>query len=109
MAARGTESKATVFNTLMKSFPKAFWEDENKILRIPLTENGNPIEIKVTLTAAKNNLAGVEAASAFTLTQEKEETMSEKLKTLKASPASNVEMTQEEKDNVAKLMASLGL
>lgn len=75
-----------------------FWEDEGKILRIPLNENGSRVEIKVTLTAAKTNLGGDTPSSAF-----------------EATPAVNtttntvLEPTQEEKDNVSKLIASLGL
>ena len=95
MAAKGTESKGIVFNKLQEVYPEAFWEDEGKILRIPMTENGNIVEIKVTLTAAKNVLGGAAVASAFD-----------------ADPANNntpvqIEMTQEEKDNVEQMLKSL--
>lgn len=96
MAARGTESKSVIFNKLKEIYPNSFWEDENKILRIPMNESGTPIEIKVTLTAAKNILGSGAVESAF-------------------PPASEpvvekpVEMTEEEKENVATLLASLNL
>lgn len=96
MAAKGTESKGIIFGKLQEVYPNAFWEDEGKILRIPMTEGGNLVEIKVTLTAAKNLLGGTEMPSAF-------ETVPTPAESLK------VQMTEEEKDNVAKLLASLNI
>ena len=96
MAARGTESKNKVFNKLQEVFSGCFWEDEGKILRIPLDENGERVEIKVTLTAAKVNLGeSTKAESAFTIEA--------------AEPAPEIEVTEEEKDNVEKLLKSLNL
>ena len=96
MAARGTESKSIIFNKLKEVYPNSFWEDENKILRIPMNEGGNPIEIKVTLTAAKNILGSGAVESAFPTASEP----------VVEKP---VEMTEEEKENVATLLASLNL
>ena len=96
MAAKGTESKCIIFNKLREIYPNSFWEDENKILRIPMNEGGNPIEIKVTLTAAKNILGSGAVESAFPTTSEP----------VVERP---VEMTEEEKENVATLLASLNL
>ena len=96
MAARGTESKNVIFNKLKEIYPNSFWEDENKILRIPMNEGGNPIEIKVTLTAAKNILGSGAVESAFPTASEP----------VVEKP---VEMTEEEKENVATLLASLNL
>jgi len=105
--ARGTEAKQEIFTKVMQVFPKAFWEDENKILRIPISEGGNLVEIKMTLTAAKNILGGEENASAFKLTSTKEVTKKENVAETKTK--SNMEMTQAEKDNVSNLLAALGL
>lgn len=96
MAAKGTESKCIIFNKLQEIYPNSFWEDENKILRIPMNEGGNPIEIKVTLTAAKNILGSGAVESAFPTASEP----------VVEKP---VEMTEEEKENVATLLASLNL
>ena len=96
MAAKGTESKGIIFNKLKEIYPNSFWEDENKILRIPMNEGGNPIEIKVTLTAAKNILGSGAVESAFPTASEP----------VVEKP---VEMTEEEKENVATLLASLNL
>lgn len=96
MAAKGTESKCIIFNKLKEIYPNSFWEDENKILRIPMNEGGTPIEIKVTLTAAKNILGSGAVESAFPTASEP----------VVEKP---VEMTEEEKENVATLLASLNL
>lgn len=96
MAAKGTESKCIIFNKIKEIYPNSFWEDENKILRIPMNEGGNPIEIKVTLTAAKNILGSGAVESAFPTASEP----------VVEKP---VEMTEEEKENVATLLASLNL
>jgi len=103
MAAKGTESKNLIFKKMMEIYPGSFWEDENKILRIPLDENGTRVEIKVTLTAAKNNLGegGTTPLSAFS---------NDPISNVVSTPATEeLEPTQEEKDNVSKLLASLGL
>ena len=96
MAAKGTESKCIIFNKLKEIYPNSFWEDEGKILRIPMNEGGTPIEIKVTLTAAKNILGSGAVESAFPTASEP---VIEK----------PVEMTEEEKENVATLLASVNL
>lgn len=98
MAAKGTDSKNIIFSKLQNIFPESFWEDQGKILRIPLDENGSRVEIKVTLTAAKTNLGGESAASAF-----------EASSPINTTNNTILEPTQEEKDNVSKLIASLGL
>lgn len=59
MAAKGTASKQIIFNKLKEVFPKAFMESD-KIMRIPLEEDGTSIEIKVSLTAAKDLLGNVD-------------------------------------------------
>jgi len=95
--ARGTESKNAVFEKLQEIYPSAFWEDAGKILRIPMSEDGVRVEIKVTLTAAKNNLSGDQVESAFTPVPKQE------------TPPAKTEVTEEEKQNVQRLMQSLGL
>ena len=102
MAAKGTESKNIIFAKLQEVFPESFWEDQGKILRVPLDENGARVEIKVTLTAAKNNLNGDAVESAF-------EAAPSSIVAENVSKNSVLEPTEEEKENVAKLIASLGL
>lgn len=52
--ARGDVVKAEILSKLKECFPNAFMD--NKVMRIPLKENGDIIEIKVALTAAKDIL-----------------------------------------------------
>lgn len=110
--ARGSEAKTELFKKIMEIYPDSFWEDEGKILRVPMSEAGNRVEIKVTLTAAKTNLGGDAVPSAFggAASAPKAQTSGFAGSNMPA-PAENesLEMTQEEKDNVASLMAALGL
>lgn len=100
--AKGSIAKEAIFKKMLEVFPNSFMADA-KTLRIPWEENGETIEIKVALTAAKDILGnsvdmnwedggGAEKAPA-------------------AAPKALVssEPTAEEKANVEKLMASLGL
>ena len=64
MAARGAEVKEKLTQVLTKLFPESFMD--GKTLRIPMKENGEIVEIKVTLTAAKDVLGGA-SADTFTL------------------------------------------
>lgn len=54
MAVRGAESKQKITDAILSMFAGAFVY--NKELRIPCHENGERIEIKVALTAAKENI-----------------------------------------------------
>ena len=61
--ARGATSKTLIGEALLQIFPGAFIDTDRKTVRIPTSCEGEPIEIKVTLTAAKDVLGG---APAFT-------------------------------------------
>ena len=107
MAAKGTESKNIIFKKIMEIYPDSFWEDEGKILRVPLDEKGDRIEIKITLTAAKNNIG---SNSSKPLSAFDNEPASNFMPAPATKEKSNdIEPTQEEKDNVSRLLASLGL
>ena len=108
MAAKGTESKNLIFAELRRVYPDAFWEDEGKILRIPMDENGNIIEIKVALTAAKSNLGTGELKSAFGPAAAPPSTKNVEPSAFNQT-SSLYEVTEEEKQNVADLVAALGL
>ena len=94
--AKGSESKDVIYKKLFEVFPNAFMEDA-KIMRIPMKENGETIEIKVTLTAAKNILGG----ESMTEVAENEESI---------KVESNLtEPSEEEKQNVISLLERLGM
>ena len=96
MAARGAWSKEQVWNKILETFPGSFVNE--KEIRIPMIENGDRIEIKVTLTAAKTNV-GRDAANEAT--QGTEATVS--------APTEVLPPSEEEKAQVNNLLAKLGL
>lgn len=106
--ARGTEAKNAIFSKLMSVYPNAFWEDEGKILRVPVEENGALIEIKVSLTAAKANLRGSDLPSAFDNAEPAAATTSSPVPVIESN-SSSIAPSEEEKANVAKLISALGL
>lgn len=55
--AKGAESKEKIFQKMLEVFSGSFMADA-KTLRIPMEENGEVLEVKVTLTAAKDVLGG---------------------------------------------------
>lgn len=54
--ARGSESKQIITNKILETFAGSFLYNDGKEIRIPIVENGETIQIKVALTAAKVNV-----------------------------------------------------
>ena len=102
--ARGTVSKATIFNKILTSFDGAFSYNDGKEIRIPMQEDGEEIQIKVTLTAAKENVYPGQdnAVPGISAQTSGEINFEDKPKTV-------VEATPEEKQNVKDLLSALGL
>lgn len=96
MAAKGTSSKQIITDTILKTFEGSFIAADGKTLRIPMTEDGEVVEIKVTLVAAKD----VEGGGAVT----------EISGSTDAAPvAQNPQVTEEEKAKVNKMLENLNL
>jgi hypothetical protein len=94
MAARGSLSKEVITQKLLSTFDGAFVY--GKEIRIPMEEAGEQIQIKVTLTAAKENVeCGADQAVPTS--------------SIKEGPAPFVPMTEEEKSEVRNKIAELGL
>lgn len=97
MAARGTEEKQIVIDKIKEVFPDAFEYD--KVIRIPVGD----VQIKVALTCAKDNVEpggdNILPGTKVTI-KEGEEPVFEKVK---------VEVSDEEKKNLADLMSALNL
>ena len=93
--ARGADEKQLVQEKLVELFPNAFVYD--KILRIPIGD----VQIKVTLTAAKDN---VECGGDVALPGE--DTSS--TETVAETQAAAAEPSQEEIDAVSHIMSNLG-
>lgn len=97
--ARGATSKSYIFNKLLETFPGSFMQDD-KILRIPLEEDGSTVEIKVSLTAAKDILGG-EVTSTQTFDWE--------TPTAEPNIIAAAQPSEDEKARIAKMMAALGM
>lgn len=114
MAAKGTESKEIVLNKIQELFPQAFFYD--KEFRIPFTENGEEVQIKVSLTCAKVNVDHeVNMTSVSPVINSPKITADEfnfdsGFPTPKPQEPTKkvVEMTEAEKDNVMTLLERLG-
>ena len=103
MAAKGSISKEIIVQKILDTFDGAFKFD--KEIRIPMIEDGAEVQIKVTLTCAKTNVeSGMDTAIPGTITA------TTAIPTPKVMDTHGVaEVTEEEKQNVLKAMAALGL
>lgn len=101
-------AKAEIMKEILKVFPNSFLFNDKKEVRIPWMEDGEEVQIKVTLTAAKVAVEPGEDNALPTAAANKEpeginfEEVQEKKDTI-------VKPTAEEKENVKKMLASLGL
>ena len=94
MAVRGQKLKAQITQKILDTFDGSFIND--KEIRICGEEDGYPVQIKVTLTAAKENI----------------DNPNEVIKMPQPTESANtveVSITSEEKKTVAQLLAGLGL
>ena len=96
MAVRGSWSKGIVKEKILETFKDSF--ENGSEIRIPLYENGDRIEIKVTLTAAKTNVGGNAANEAVQGTE-----------AAVSAPTEVLPPSEEEKAQVNNLLAKLGL
>ena len=94
MAVRGQKLKAQITQKILDTFDGSFIND--KEIRICGEEDGYPIQIKVTLTAAKENIDNPNEVIRMPQPTESANTV-------------EVSITSEEKKTVAQLLAGLGL
>lgn len=98
--AKGAQSKQDATQKILDLFPGSFIYE--KEIRIPYQEEGEAIQLKCVLTCAKVNVGENEDAAIPGETVENHvETQDE--------ARSTAQVTQEEKENVRKLMESFGL
>lgn len=111
MAVKGAAAKQEVMAVILEAFgDKAFLYNGGKEIRVNCVENGEPVQIKLALTAAK---VAVEAGDDVAIPGAglvkndvapfPEPVVSQKVDAVK------IEATDDERANVAALMASLGL
>lgn len=103
--ARGSLAKEQIFKKILETFDGSFMYNNGKELRIPFDEEGNLVEIKVTLTCAKDVVGapGKEVMKPAATTPVEDGFMN------KPEVIETVEPTPEEKKNVEDLLKSLGL
>lgn len=106
MALKGAQAKEEITKKILAIFPSAFQYD--KEIRIPWTENGEQVQIKLTLTAAKVmvNAGGDAAVPGGTADKIAAAPVQA---TLDAPKTVNIETSAAEKENLSKLLRSLGL
>ena len=106
MAARGSVAKEQITNQILAAFPGSFKYD--KEIRVPVEENGEIVQIKLTLTAAKVNVeAGGDTVLPGTIKVEPSNTPI--ISTPRVEQKTFVQPTAEEKHNVSELLNMLGL
>ncbi len=108
MAARGAKAKKEVANKILETFSGSFLYDNDKEIRIPMVENGENIQIKINLVCAKTNVDnGGDTAIPGASAAAQESAFPPPLEKPQPQPAA--EPTEEEKENIEKLLKSLGL
>lgn len=106
MALKGAIAKQEVAQKILDTFKDSFLYE--KEIRIPWVEEGVPLQLKLTLTAAKVMVnAGGDAAVPGDAVKEVAEAPSQE--TSVASKVADTEISEEEKANLYVLLRSLGL
>ena len=103
MAAKGSILKQEIASKILAAFPGSFLYNDGKEIRINGTENGEKLQIKLTLTAAK---VAVEGGSDVALPGEAATADVKPNVTNEAIPQ---EPSEEEKERLAMLLDKLGL
>jgi hypothetical protein len=101
--AKGAQAKSEVMKKILSTFEGSFTYSDGKEIRIPVYEAGELVQIKVTLTCAKENVvAGADSAMPGDFPAPK---------TTAPTPerTAPVQPTEAEKQNVAALLKKLGL
>ena len=102
MAAKGTALKQEIAGKILKTFPGSFLYNDGKEIRINGLEEGQQLQIKVTLTCAKvavdngQNIIPSEEKNVSAAVTETNEKIPQ-------------EPTEEEKERLAMLLNKLGL
>lgn len=104
MAAKGTQSKASATEKILNIFEGSFCYD--KEIRIPFIENGEEIQLKCILTCAKTNVL---PNGDIALPGEKTNEINFGEDSSAQSEKQIIEPTQEEKENIARLVQIFNL
>lgn len=94
--AKGSESKELFYKKILETFNGSFLYNGNKEIRIPMIENGELIQLKVSVVCAKEN---VNMGNAET----------QVIGSIEPKVAASGEITEEEKKEVVDLIKLLQL
>lgn len=92
--AKGAQAKDEIMKKILSTFERSFIY--GKEIRIPMEESGDEVQIKVTLTCAKENVPNPEVIE---INKNEGKVFSEK----------DIQFSQDEKDKVNSLLKQLGI
>lgn len=105
--AKGQKLKQEITQKILSVFPGSFLYNDGKEIRINGIEDSEQLQIKCVLTASKVNVNPGDDNAIPTLINNTDNNINNSLK--QEEKNEKVEISQEEKDNLAKLMQTLGL
>ena len=105
MAAKGSILKQKIAEKIVTAFPGSFLYNDGKEIRINGTEEGVPLQIKITLTCAKTPVG---CGYDNVLPGEKS-TVAAPVSSTESNEQIPQEPTTEEKERLTKLLNKLGL
>ena len=105
--ARGQKSKKVIVDKLLDVFKGSFLYNDGKEVRIPIEEDGEIVQIKCVLTAAKTNVEEGSDNEVPSIKIVNDTNLN--FDTEKDKVSEVVKISEEEKANLANLMKSLGL
>lgn len=101
--AKGAKVKAEVYKKILEMFPGSFMYNSDKELRIPIVEDGESIQLKLTLTVSKTPVENDNVAVAA---GERDEGS---FPAPVGSPTATPQVSDEEKQTLQAMMERLGL
>lgn len=100
MAVKGAAAKEQIIKRISSAFGEDFIGEVDKKIYVWANDNGEKVQIAISLTCPKNFVENVSSAK-----NKNDEVLDFSAET----PNVNVEISDEEKKNIAELMAKLGL
>lgn len=100
MAVKGAAAKEQVIKRISSAFGEDFIGEVDKKIYVWANDNGEKVQIAISLTCPKNFVENVSSVK-----NKNDEILDFSAET----PNVNVEISDEEKKNIAELMAKLGL
>ena len=108
--ARGTESKSYITKKILETFEGSFLYNDGKEIRIPLKEDGEIVQIKVTLTCAKTNVSTEDSTPAeFKATPAANASNELNFEDTPAPSPAEINTTPEERANIARLVEKFNI